>query len=317
MKNISLNQLAGKAGVSKTTASLILNGKSDRYKISQSTKERVLKLAKDMGYKPNVLARNLSMGKSMTAGLIVPDLRKYENAVLAEHIEKKLLSYGYHTVLGITGGDDLLTEKLIAEMKERKVDGIVLLGPFEAKETDIPAVRIGNGDDNISSITTDSKNGVKKLIGYWYTRGKRTIGYVGLKKGNNDLKKGFSENYIERFSMQGEHIFLIDHENNEKKLGKILKTMAHKGFNAIMFESPELVFTALNIRKKVEIPEFDKISFGSFGYSPAFEIVSKEIVYLTKPLEKIAEESISVLTAMMHNGTKGMHSKKIEPLFLF
>ena len=84
-----------------------------------------------------------------------------------------------------------------------------------------------------------------------------------------------------------------------------------------MFESPELVFTALKLLKKAEVPDLDEISFGSFGYSPAFEIVGKEIVYITKPLEKIAEESILVLTEMMQNGTVDINSKKVRPGFLF
>ena len=320
MKNISLHQLARMAGVSKTTASLILNGKSDRYKISPATKERVLKLAEEIGYKPNILARNLSMGKSMTVGLIVQDLQKHENAVLIENVSKMLMKSGYHPILGIAE-DAGQAEKLITEMTERKVDGILLLGNIEIKkrvETEVPMVMIGNGGiDGISSVTADAESGVKKLIGYWYPRGKRTIGYVGLQKGNADLKKGFTENYIERFSMQGEHVFLLESEKDEKKLRKVLKKMLNKGFNAVLFENPELVITALKFLKEKNDSDFDDLSFGSFGHHPFFEITDRDVVFVNKLPDKIAEEGVSVLMEFMHEGQKESKAIKTEPEFSF
>jgi len=320
MESISLQQLARFAGVSKTTASLILNGKWERYKISRATRDRVLRVAAENGYKPNVMARNLSMGKSMTAGLIVPGLRNFEYAVLAGELEKELHTEGYHTVIGISEGNEEKAEKLILEMKERMVDGIVLFSSAAvetAKESGMPVVVAGENAAGVSSISVNAEEGVRKFIGFWYPRGKRTIAYIGLKNGNDDLKKGFRENYIERFSMKDDRMFLAKTVDDEKKIEKILASVGGKGFNAVLFETPELLFAAMKILKASNDTAFDEVSFGCYGYSPFFDVAAREIVYVTKPLEQMAKEAAAVLTAMMQKKQKEDVHKQIEPEFLF
>ncbi len=321
MKSISLLQLARLAGVSKTTASLILNGKSDRYKISNSTKKRVLKLAAENNYKPNVLARNLSMGKSMTAGVIVPDLNDIDNAVLAGHIEEELFALGYQTVLGITGGDELKLDKIMSEMVERKVDGVLFVSQgdrlIEAVKPEIPVVSVGIQSDNFSSVTADADAGVKKVVGYWYPRGKRTMGYVGLTKRNEEIKQSFRENYIERFSMKDDRLFLLPDESDEKKLKQHLLSVVKKGINALFFETPLLAFHALKIIKESALPGYDGIAIGSFGYHPSFDVVNREIIYVTKPFEEMAKDSTAMLLEIMAGSLKKIIHKKAEPRFLF
>ena len=319
MRNISLGQLARLAGVSKTTASLILNGKWERYKISESTKEMVLEVAEENGYKPNVLARNLSMGKSMTVGVVVPELRSYEHSLLVEIVEKELFEKGYHTTIGLTGSDEKTAGRLIAEMTERKVDGILAAGsgvPFEMPD-DVPVVFAGANAEERSSVVTDADAGVKKLIGYWYPHGKRSIGYVGLKNGDEFLQKSFRENYIERFSMKDDRIFLLDTAEDAGKMKKVLKGISHKGVNAVLFESPDLVFAALKALKEQGTAGFEDVSFGSYGYNPFFDVAVKDIVCIKKPLEAVAKDAVSVLLEMMQDKEGKGEQRLHEPELLF
>lgn len=321
MKSISLLQLARLAGVSKTTVSLILNGKSDRYKISSSTKKRVLKLATENNYKPNILARNLSMGKSMTVGVIVPDLKDHDNSVLVGTIEQELFAAGYQMVLGISGSDEERTEKILLEMTERKVDGILYVSPgdkiSDASEPEIPLVSVGDISEDHPSVTIDVDAGMKMIIGYWYPRGRRTMGYVGLTKRNEDIKKSFHENYIERFSMKDDRLFLVADQFDKKKLKQHLLSIAKKGINAVFFETPLLAFQALKILKEPDMYGFEDIAIGGFGYHPSFDVVQKDIIYVSKPLEKMAKESTGMLFDLMSGKQHEVIHKKTEPQFLF
>ena len=67
MGNITLKDIAKKAGVSEATVSLVLNNKSV---VNSRTRERVLKCIEEMNYKPNPLARGFALRKSMTIGLV-------------------------------------------------------------------------------------------------------------------------------------------------------------------------------------------------------------------------------------------------------
>ncbi len=316
MKNISLLELARKAGVSKTTASLILNGKSDRYKISSTTKARVLSIAAENGYKPNILARNLSMGKSMTIGVIMQGLNETESTGLIEGIEKELSKREYQIVIGFTAGDAEKRKRIVSEMVERRVDGIVYVNPEgEIDSESIPVVSVGNKVEGLPAVLIDVDAGIRKLIGYWYPRGKRSIGYVGLSAGNDDCKSSYKENYIERFSMQGDNMLLLKNENNYNKMEKILTTLTTKGVNAILFETSGLAYLALKVVKELKDRKLNDISFGSFGYHPAFDVVDKEVIYVTKPTVALAEKSISLLFDMMGGDKKGKDICRIEPLF--
>ncbi len=316
MKNISLLELARKAGVSKTTASLIVNGKSDRYKISSVTKARVLSIAAENGYKPNILARNLSMGKSMTVGVIMQGLNETESAGLIEGIEKELSKREYQIVIGFTVGDAEKRKRIVSEMVERRVDGIVYVNPEgEIESESIPVVSVGNKVEGLPAVLIDIDAGIRKLIGYWYPRGKRSIGYVGLSAGNDDCKSSYKENYIERFSMQGDNMLLLKNENNYNKMEKILTTLTSNGVNAILFETSGLAYLALKVVKELKDRNLNDISFGSFGYHPAFDVVDKEIIYVTKPAVALAEKSISLLFDLMGGVKKGKDICRIEPLF--
>ena len=91
--SLSLEELALKADVSKTTVSLVLNGKSSIYRISKETENRILKIAKEHNYKPNSIARALRLNKSLTIGLIIPYLNRHFGRV-AEVIEQNARELG-------------------------------------------------------------------------------------------------------------------------------------------------------------------------------------------------------------------------------
>ncbi|HSP88297.1 MAG TPA: LacI family DNA-binding transcriptional regulator, partial [Ignavibacteriaceae bacterium] len=71
---IKLLDIADKAGVSTSTVSRVLNNQIEKYRISNKTKNLVLRTAKDLNYRPNELARGLRLNRSHTIGLIVPDI---------------------------------------------------------------------------------------------------------------------------------------------------------------------------------------------------------------------------------------------------
>ena len=74
MKKPSLKDIAKKTGVSASTVSRVLNGKAESFRISPSTSELVLKIATEIGYIPNQIARGLRTRKSHPIGLIIPNI---------------------------------------------------------------------------------------------------------------------------------------------------------------------------------------------------------------------------------------------------
>ena len=123
--SISLEDLARKAKVSKTTVSLVINGKSEEYRISKETQKKIQVLAKEYNFKPNSTARALRLKKSLTIGLIIPYLNRHFGRV-AEVLEQTAREAGYQIIIAIT--DDFLETEydLINNLAERNIDGLIL-----------------------------------------------------------------------------------------------------------------------------------------------------------------------------------------------
>ena len=115
----TVNDIAKAAGVSRTTVLRALSGKPD---ISSETRDRIEKLAADMRYRPNHIARSLTHGKTNLAGVILdPDLFHsfYE---IVSRVEQKFRSAGYSMLLhifGYSGGGEMsFAEQLMRNRAE-------------------------------------------------------------------------------------------------------------------------------------------------------------------------------------------------------
>lgn len=83
-KRITISDIATLAGVSKSTASLVLNGRSKEYRVSDDTRDRILALAHEHHYQPSIHARSLRSNRSHTLGLVVPEMTNYGFAVIGD-----------------------------------------------------------------------------------------------------------------------------------------------------------------------------------------------------------------------------------------
>ncbi|MBM7455613.1 LacI family fructose operon transcriptional repressor [Oceanisphaera litoralis] len=123
---MKLDEIARLAGVSRTTASYVINGKAAQYRISQATQDKVMAVVKTHNYQPDRQAAALRGALSHTFGLIVPDLENPSYARLAKLLEWQARQAGFQLL--ITCSDDRKdTEKDLALMlKGRRVDALLV-----------------------------------------------------------------------------------------------------------------------------------------------------------------------------------------------
>lgn len=121
---ITIKDLAKLANASVTTVSLVLNDKPSR--ISESKKNEIKKLAELYHYQPNFTARNLVTKKSNTIGLLIPDIENLFFSALAKKVEDELRKLGYSLILVNSNDDHLNDVKLITNLVNRGVDGLLL-----------------------------------------------------------------------------------------------------------------------------------------------------------------------------------------------
>jgi LacI family transcriptional regulator len=124
--SLTLHDIAEKSGVSVSTISRILSGQASRYRISKDTEAAVRKLALEQGFVPNQLARSLRLKKTLTIGLVIPDISNPFFASIAQQVTIGTHKHGYSVLL--CDSQDSLEQEIasLALLHGRNVEGVVL-----------------------------------------------------------------------------------------------------------------------------------------------------------------------------------------------
>lgn len=121
-----LLEIAEKTGFSVSTVSRVLHDHSNKYKISAHTKELVQKAAKELGYRPNKLARGLRLQQTHEIGVIVPDLANPFFATLVKSIAGELRKSGYSIFVYDADENTIIEAESTKVLIEKKVDGLII-----------------------------------------------------------------------------------------------------------------------------------------------------------------------------------------------
>lgn len=148
----TLKALANYLDLSPATVSLVLNGSPAAASIPRATKERVAAAARKLNYRPNFFARSLRKQRSLTIGVVVPEISEGYEALVLSGIEDYLLQEGYfYVVVSHRHRPDLLDEypRLLLG---RSVEGLIAVDTPCHQELPVPAVAI-SGHRNVTGIT--------------------------------------------------------------------------------------------------------------------------------------------------------------------
>ena len=123
----TLIDVSKKTGYSISTSSRVLNGKSEKYRISQSAKEVILQSVKELDYQPDIVAQSLHNNTTYTIGLLVPHIDNPFFANIASVVIREAQRYNYTVMLIDTLEDPVQENKAIDSLLSRKIDGIILV----------------------------------------------------------------------------------------------------------------------------------------------------------------------------------------------
>lgn len=138
-QRVTQAQVAARAGVSRTIASFVLNGRKDQ-RVAPATAQRVLEAAAELGYRPNVIATILRTGESGTIALISDYITTTAGANgLVKGVIDGAHSKGTLLFTTETLGDSSLEQQLIANLIDRQVDGFIYASMF-TREVVVPEV---------------------------------------------------------------------------------------------------------------------------------------------------------------------------------
>ena len=226
MKRISTTEIAKICGVSQGTVDRALN---NRKGINEKTKEKILTVAKEFGYRPNIHACSMAGRKSHLIGVVVFDLYNEYFSDLLMAIEKHCSSIGYSAVVMFTDKSSEKEIECIRNLYQMAVDGIILCPVNNGEEyenflhsLDISIITVGNKINNIPHIGIDNALATKEVIEYVAKKQYEKLIFIKpeLKQKNIFAQAERLDSFISVCEKSGMRYAVINSENAEKEISE-------------------------------------------------------------------------------------------------
>ena len=326
MKKLTLQDIAKELNISKATISIVLNGRGDEKRVSKETQERIIQFAKENNYKANHLARGLSLGKSDTIGLVVPNIGDTYYARIARRVERKARKSGYNVVFSSTGEDGGRESELIQGMLNRGVDGLIIASSEKnkseiehLKNSNYPFVLIERWYPGLETnfVGEDNKGGVVSAVMQLLKTGRRRIGFVTLKPELEAIQKRL-EGYTETMSknslpVQDGFIQELEYEYTEEEMYDIIHEMINLegGIDGLVFSTHFLAGSGMRALRKLNVKVPEDVALISFGQMNAFDLVEPPITSVIQPIEELGDKAVEMLMDNLEKGKQQEHDQRI------
>ncbi|MCB8888135.1 LacI family DNA-binding transcriptional regulator [Vreelandella malpeensis] len=307
---VTSRQVAELAGVSQSAVSRCFSPKAS---IAPKTREKVLAAARELGYRPNSIARSLITRSSRTIAVVMSQLDNPFYAQMLDCAARQLQQHGYHLLLFMSR-DDEQSSAIMADILQRQADGILMLAARlsssfaqECVERGIPVALINRTVtfEGVSQVASDNHRG-----GYWagewlIARGYERIAFVaGVAQSStsNERREGF----LAALADHGHHCWA-------EESGDYQRTAAQAATRALFTRTPppDAIFAAndhmavavidtLRAELGLRVPE--DVGVVGFDNMPVASWPSYRLTTIQQPLEEMVTHATQRLLEQIETG---------------
>jgi LacI family transcriptional regulator len=322
--NITIADVAKVANVSKATVSAVMNNKST---VAPQTREKVLKVIKRLNYRPNVVARSLSIRKTKCIGLVIKEIDNPYFAKIIKGVFYTCCENGFTVLLGSSELSPIQEMQSIEALTSQRVDGLII-SPLQDQEMDFtyladlqrekyPLVTLGavkNYTTNVVDI--DNVSAARQAVNYLIELGHTEIAYFAgpsYSSHSTDRLAGYQQAFMDRnlpipknFIQQvGSYI------SNSYQVGKEIFSQ-HKNFPTAVFCYNDLVAIGLiNALLELGIPVPDQVSVIGFDDIDICESVKVPLTTVHVPAYEIGSKAAELLIQQIMNPGEIINEKII------
>lgn len=306
MNQSKIYDIAGAAGVSLATVSRVLNHPE---KVKEATKNKVLRIIKEKGYKPNANARGLASRHSTTVAVVIPELSRASVAEMIQGIDDAAKKFGYTIRLFINRDQD--NEKdLWGEVIASSVDGILFMNDEMTKETykqieytPVPVVFVNSlsQKDTIGSVCVDYEECAYSITKEMINRGNKKIMFVGTehKYALNEMKQKGYVRAMQENNLEPDVIYSSgDITKNEVFFSNELQKRVP---DVALVVRDSMAISLMNVANKQGINVPEKLQVIGFQNTRYALLSNPKLSCVAIPIYEMGNRAMSYLTELMRN----------------
>jgi DNA-binding LacI/PurR family transcriptional regulator len=318
--------VARHAGVSQSAVSRAFSRVPTQSGVSADAKKRILQSAKELGYRPNAIARSLITQRSNVVALLFSYLDNQFYALALEKLCIELQKQGFHALVFMMPNTDEGEEEAVSELLEYQVDGIIT-ATVELSSTlcefcvehGIPIVMFNRFQDHdgISSVITDNVSGGRKAARHLIETGHEKIALLsGWQRSSTSRDRQFGFEAELRDKKIELYAHEVGHFNLELAKKAALKMFADPNArpDALFVANDYMaiaVMSALRHQYKIRIPE--DLSVIGFDDTPIAALPEFSLTTLRQPINRLVANSVRLMTSLVRDGVEEIENIALAP----
>jgi len=328
MGQVTLKEIARKAGVSKSAISHVLNNREKL--VSDETRRRILRIIEETNYQPDYLARSLATQKTRTIGVLMTSLKKETTNDKIEAVTNIAWANDYNVVINCTQGNEDKEEKYLNELRNRRVEGAIIVTPTsimqdvsafqKAVDEKFPMVFIDklHGVD-ASYVMVDRWHGGKLAAEHLIKLGHKKVLYLktsDLSFRETDRFGGFLQEWRAQGMDEQSIKVLKDTQKNDKTKRGIRQILSSKERPTAVFGYDEHVLMALNVSKSLGLAvprDIAMIGVDNLSWTADFDPPLTTIDY---PKKEIGERAFSIIMKLINDPDLAPIQESIKPFLV-
>jgi DNA-binding LacI/PurR family transcriptional regulator len=319
MTKVTSLEVARRAGVSQSAVSRVFTPGASA---SAKTAEKVKRAAKELGYRPNVLARAMVSGKSRIIGLVVAYLENQFYPVALELLSNALQEKGYHILIFTAPNSTDGVDRVIQDLMDYQVDGIIaasvsMSSPLaeRARDAGVPVVLFNRGQDgsNFSNVTSTNLKGAHEVTQYLIDTGHERIAHIAGWQGSQtgrDRARGFEA----ALKAAGRKPFAVVDGMYSREVAKCCAQQLLQGErpDAIFVGNDHMAFGVIDAIREAGLESGKDISVVGFDDVPQASWGAYDLTTYRQPVNRMVEAAVAVMLEQIETGVAPAAKIEIE-----
>ena len=307
-RSITSKDVAALAGVSQSTVSRVLSSESDNGLIGEETAERVRLAAKQLGYRPNPIARALRGEHTYMLGLVVREIADPFFAGMIEALNAKARAINYNMILSHVHSDPDEGLQMARVLDSRLCDGIILLGDLRNDEQFIqmvltekqPMVALCRGSKikSLPAINCNNREGMQSLIDYLLGLGHKRLafihgGWIGDIRERLDTFLEYRDKNLADTSFSWFQAELNSVEGGYRAMKQLLEMVPRP--SAVLASDDSMAIGVLQAAYEAGLRVPQDISITGFDDIELAKYTIPALTTVRQPINKMAEKAIELI----------------------